>query len=260
MTVQKLIRFHFRKLTHQKSLYICIGIMLGMALMSAALYRLMMDTATAQSMGVSISPSALAPGGISFGLTGIDSSNFVMITGIVIVLAVCDDFEQHTVKTIFARGYSRLQMYFTKLIAVFAAVTACFVIVMAGAMAIGIAMFGKEDADAGKVFLLLGAQYIAALANAALIFMLSFMLRKTGLSIAAAIVVPTVINLIFQLIDFFVIKGDAKISGYWISSCFTILSGLNAGYDKIGICAALCAAYAVVFIMIGALTTRKTEV
>ncbi len=49
-----------------------------------------------------------------------------MFAGIVTALLVCDDYEQQTIKNIYARGYSRSQVYFSKLISVFLAVTVMF--------------------------------------------------------------------------------------------------------------------------------------
>ena len=78
-----------------------------------------------------------------------------------------------------------------------------------------------------KTFALIAIQYVAVLANAAFIFMLSCIFRRTGL---------------------------------WISSCFATLSDLNVETYKMLLCLGLCAVYTAVFVMIGALISKKTEV
>ena len=46
MSMSSLLRFNFRKLRKQKSLYLCVGIMLGMLLLSAVMYKMIMDSET----------------------------------------------------------------------------------------------------------------------------------------------------------------------------------------------------------------------
>lgn len=203
--------------------------------------------------------------GTGFMLAGIDGSSYIMIMGIAVALAACSDFENHTVKTIFARGYSRTQFYMSNLTAVAAAITVSFAVTMLSSLAIGTAFFGTGSADAGKVAGLLATQYIAVLANTAFIYMIGSMLKRTGPSIALAIVVPTVSILILQIADLLLMMadvkmGDVKLADYWISSCFTNLSNLLIAPAEMITCAVLCAVYTAVFTVLGAMRCRKAEV
>ena len=256
--MSRLLRFNFRKLCRQKSFYLCLGITLVMLALSGLLYKVILDTAEGLNMGAFMSISSF--NSVSFALMGMDNSSFIMIMGVVIALMVCDDYEQHTVKIIFARGYSRLQFYFSKLVTAFAAITVAFLIVEPAAFGIGAAFFGVGEVDMGKAFALLAIQYVAVLANAAFIFMLSCIFRRTGLSIAAALVAPTVITLILQLADAFIRSESIKVADFWMSSCFATLSQLSAETEKMMFCLGLCSAYTVIFVVIGALISRKTEV
>lgn len=256
--MSRLLRFNFRKLCRQKSFYLCLGITIGMLMLSGLLYKVVIDTVGPVDMGSMMSIPYFDS--VSFALMSMDNSSFVMIMGVVIALMVCDDFEQRTVKIIFARGYSRLQFYFSKLIAAFVAVTVAFVVVEPTAFGVGAAFFGAGNADIGKAMTLIAIQYVAVLANAAFIFMLSCIFRKTGLSIAAALVAPTVITLILQIADAIAKPENIRIADFWMSSCFATLSNISAEGGKMIFCLCLCAAYTVVFTVIGALISKKTEV
>lgn len=256
--MSRLIRFNFRKLCRQKSFYLCLGITLGMLALTGLMYKIIFDSTDGIDMGALMSIPAF--NSVTFGLMGMDNSSFITIMGVVIALMVCDDYEQHTVKIIFARGYSRLSYYFSKLITAFAAITVAFAVVEPASFGIGALFFGTGDSDLGKAFALVAIQYVAVLANAAFIFMLSCVFRKTGLSIAAALVAPTVITLVLQLADAFVQWEDFKFADFWMSSCFATLSNLSVETGKMMFCLGLCAAYAAIFVAVGALISRKTEV
>lgn len=258
MSMSSLLRFNFRKLRKQKSLYLCVGIMLGMLLLSAVMYKMIMDSSTIgnslQSVGVYLQT------GVTFGLSTIDNSYFVTLIGIVIALAVCDDYEQHTLKNIYARGYTRKQFYFSKLALMLAATTAVYILIMLCSFAMGFAFFGGELTDMGKVAALIAIQYIAALANAAFMFMLSTLFKRSGLSIAMAIIIPAVINLILQITDILLKTEDVKISGFWTTSCFTTLANLNVSTTNMLICLLMSVIYAVVFVCAGSAIAKKAEV
>ena len=258
MSMSSLLRFNFRKLRKQKSLYLCVGIMLGMLLLSAVMYKMIMDTETIgnslQSVGVYLQT------GVTFGLSTIDNSYFVTLIGIVIALAVCDDYEQHTLKNIYARGYTRKQFYFSKLALMLAATTAVYILITLCSFAMGFAFFGGELTDMGKVAALIAIQYIAALANAAFMFMLSTLFKRSGLSIAMAIIIPAVINLILQITDILLKTEDIKISGFWTTSCFTTLANISVSTTNMLICLLMSVIYAVVFVCAGSAIAKKAEV
>lgn len=256
--MSRLLRFNFRKLSRQKSFYLCLGITLGMLALTGVMYKMIFDSTEAIDMGALMSLPSF--NSVTFGLMGMDNSSFIMVMGVAVALMVCDDYEQHTVKIIFARGYSRLQFYFSKLVTAFVAITVAFAVVEPAAFGIGAVFFGFGDADMAKTFALIAIQYVAVLANAAFIFMLSCIFRRTGLSIAAALVAPTVITLVLQLADAAIRSESIRLSSFWISSCFATLSDLNVETYKMLLCLGLCAVYTAVFVMIGALISKKTEV
>ena len=260
MSMSNLLRFNFRKLKKQKSFYILLGIMLGVLFLNAATYKMTIDMIENSNRDIPLFGMQLPNGFIDFGLTSIDNSSFVTLIGIIIALAVCDDYEQHTIRTIFARGYTRIQAYFSKLTAMFAAVTVAFAIIMPCGFAIGLSFFGSKDADLGKVAALIGIQYFTALGSAAFMFMLSTLIKRSGLSIAMAIIAPTVINLILVLLDLGLKNEETKIADFWITSCFASMANTNVSGKNMLFCLVISIAYTVAFVAVGAAIAKKAEV
>ena len=110
--MQELLKLEFRKLTKQKSLYICLAIMLSLILLSAIVYKVLMSTSI--DMGDFVTDLNNIDG-IFFTLTTLSNADFFIILGIVVAITFCFDFEEHTIRNIFARGYSRTSLYFSKL-------------------------------------------------------------------------------------------------------------------------------------------------
>lgn len=262
--MRNLLIFNFRKLCRQKSFYICVGIMLVMILITASMYKALeaMFSGTNLNMNAGSTTQLLGAmmSGTGFALSGLVNSSFIMIFGIITALAVCDDFEQHTVKTIFGRGYSRIKYYFSKLAATLTSATVAFVLITACSFGLGAAFFGLKNVEFGKIASLIGVQYVAALAAASLVFMLSFLLKKTGLSIAAVIIIPSVLDLIMTLLDYMLNLKDMHITDFWLTTIFTDLSNVSVGTDRILSCLFISLGYIAVFVSLGAVFARKTEV
>lgn len=261
--MRNLLIFNFRKLRRQKSFYICVGIMLVMILITASMYKaleaMLSDTGLNQNASSTTQLLNAMMTGTGFALSGLTNSSFIMIFGIITALAVCDDFEQHTVKTIFGRGYSRVKYYFSKLVATLTSATAAFVLITACSFGLGAAFFGLNNVQFGKIASLIGVQYIAALAAASLVFMLSFLLKKTGLSIAAVIIIPSVLDLIMTLLDYMLNLKDMHITDFWLTTIFTDLANISIQPGRILSCLFIALGYIAVFVSLGAIFARKTE-
>lgn len=259
--MSNLLKFNFRKLRMQKTFYIFMGVIIGMNLLTAVMIKVMISMGSTASTAAQLKTYKNITA-FDFGLSAIEGSSFITIMGIVIALAVCNDFEQRTVKTIFARGYSHTQFYFSKLWTMFAATTIAFIITVLSGYVIGFIFFGTGDVKFRflKTLVILGGQYIAVLANAAFIFMLSFLFKRSGLSITIAIIAPIVMSLVLQLGEALIKSDDIKLANYWVTTCFTPLSSIDVTVGKIITCLVVSIAYAIAFVSAGAALSKKTEV
>ena len=194
--MKNLLMLQFSRLKKQKSLYVCVGVMLVLLFVSAlSLFAMQKITAAFSNemndslMGGELSITALFSEmtAIDFLLDASDNSSIVMILGIFIVLFVCEDYDQQIVKNVYSRGYSRKNVYLSKMVAVFSAVTAVFIIVEIAAFLIGFLFFSAGTASFMKLLAIIGIQYLGVLANTAFAFAITSMLRRNGASIAVII-------------------------------------------------------------------------
>lgn len=257
----KLLRFNLRKLVMQKSAYICLAIILGLCLIYAVAYKLMMDS-NPSSPEISLTQQIIAArtGGLAYWLFSLMSSNFTMVFGIAVAIIVCEDFDQRTIKNIIARGYSATQLYFSKLIIVFIAVTVAFAVTEVAAFAISSAFFGVPRGDIAKAFGLIMLQYLGVLANTSFVFAISYIIKRMGFSIATVIISPLIIQLLLLLADTLINSKDIALSDYWIDTYLQKVCFISASEKDIAICLFGSIAYIAGFVLLGALFRKKKEI
>lgn len=258
--MKELLHFEFRKLTRQKSFYICTAIMLGMLLMTAVLLNALQNFKMSEmdADGVSISVSMGESSTADFVLAALSNASFVTIVGIFAVLFVCTDHEQQTLKNMIARGYSRKNICRAKLIMLFAAATAMFVAVQLAALGIGASFFGMGKWS-GKLFALLGVQYLAAMANVALAFMIASLIHKNGAAIAGVILLPSVVDLALSLADSYLKLEKLKLTRLWVSSFLSETTSLSAGTKHLVLYSVGSLAYIALFAAISVQFSKKNE-
>ena len=194
--MRDLLKFEFRKLKRQKSFYICLIIMVAMMVISGITYKIMLDHAD-KIAEITEGQEILPKSGGAFMLGFLSASSFSMIAAVLVSILVCGDYESRIVKNIYARGYSRESFYFAKLVYVFTVITVMFVAAFAVSAAFGAAVFGTEGME-GRAFLLIAVQYIVALAEASLYFLLCSAIKKLGASVAVCIFAPLLFSLLLQ--------------------------------------------------------------
>lgn len=200
----KLIRFEFHKLFRMKSLYIITAIFIALNIYS--LY-LMYDYSYGETTGLYAA------------LDIVCSGDFLMLFGIFAALYTCDDYAGGTIRNILSRGYTRTQVYFSKLIVL--TVTA-LVITVISALVIGLYASNcwKAGLDAfdGDTALLIVAFFCLIVAMTAVYYAISTALGKTGLSVAACLLLDTVVMLAVGIVVLVFELEDLSISEYWISN------------------------------------------
>lgn len=250
--MKNLLRLEFTKLKRQKSFYICLIIMLGLVFLNNLTAKAVLDTIPELLGGMYGS-------GISSLLTGVSDSSFTIVASIFVSLFVCQDYSQQTVKNIYARGYSRIGVYVSKLISTFVAATVMFVVVEAAAFGIGSIFFGVGDVENLRFLGILGAQYLVMMANIALAFALSAILRKNGGAIPIIIVAPIVVNIVLSLVDAFASFENIALADYYISSFLNSLMSINVANERIVECIIGSLIYIPVLLTAGLFINKKVE-
>lgn len=97
-----LLKFEFRKLWQSKSFYIVFALGFVSTVLVILLSRVVTDI-------FNITPSVTI-----YVLTALSSSSIASLLGVYLAIYVCSDYTQHTIKNIYARGYSRSAVFFSK--------------------------------------------------------------------------------------------------------------------------------------------------
>lgn len=249
--MKNLLKLEFRKMRKQKSFYICTIVMAALLFLSAL-------TANALSEIPKLSEGTRSSG-VDMAVNAVNNSSFILIAGIFVAIVVCDDYEQQTIKNIYARGYSRKRVYLSKLFSVLVGVTIMFAVILLCAFILGSAYFGVGSAEPFKLIRLLAVQYAACMANMGLCFLLSSLLRKNGSSIAATIVVPMIASMALGMFDSFMKFKDFSTASLWVSSFPGELSTISVSVERLTVCFIASLIYIAVFAVIGMFFNKKVE-
>ena len=247
----KLLKFEFRKLFRQKSFYVCCALLLLFVFLSAAIMKLAAENTEDASYRLPAAADLLR--------SSLQGANATLIAGIFTALFVCADHSYDTLKNIYAKGYTRTSVYFSKLTAVLASAALFCAVTWCGGFACG-----KWLLDGGgfgaELFGALAAQLLVVFGYTALFFALATVIQKTGGSIAACIVGPMLFSLLFTAVDTVINSQTFDLSDYWLDSLFAGLAQTGAAGETLLTAVLLSALYAVIFTAAGVLFHRKQAV
>lgn len=221
----KLLNFEFRKLIRQKSFYICIAAMLALLVGSAYTTELMTAKSGVEDPSLS---------GISYLMEAISGSALSAVLAVFIPLFICEDYASGTIRNIITRGFSRLEMFIAKLIAVLAATVLMTAVCLAASYLVGTAFWGAGEPSLGseQVKILL-CQLAVIAAYATMFFAISSMLQKVGGSIAICLILPMAAVILLSLADAALAEREIELSGYWIENLGRSLASVEAEAEDI---------------------------
>ena len=248
--MNNLIKFEFRKLFKSKSFYICLLICIGLVLLSGLTIKIM-----AESSDVIDLPSkySMLQGAVSYG-------NITLISAIYTALFVCEDESSNTLKNIYAKGYTRGNVFVSKLIVSLLSILIFTFTCMIVAYFFGKTTWINSSICIDNLALDILAQVLLLIAYHSLFFIISFTNGKTGLSIALNIVGPILISMVLTMIDAFLKLDNFKISSYWIDSLLSYLGQTTLTNQNILVAIVMGIIYFFVFITIGFILNKKKEI
>jgi len=262
--MNKLLKLEFRRLFMSKVLYICIAISLAMLLISAftskLLYEAMSQIAEEDMEGMAeLGIAALdLPTSLSL-LKGVGSSSLTLILAVFIAIFVTEEYTGDIIKNIYAKGYSRDLVFFSKYLS---SLAGSLLIVLADAIfsiIIGKALFG-EFGTMGKNYI---SSFIAILflivSYDTLYFAISIAIRKTGGSIAISIFGPIVINLLLNLGNAISKSETLDLTEYWIAGRLTTLSYADVTTKAVWMSFLVGGIFLLAFGAVGFFLNRKRE-
>lgn len=289
-----MLRFELRKLLKKPSFYICAVLCLLFVVMSVSDAKSSFDMSLEnyqtyysgfydddgqrfqriqEQFANSFSPEMLA-------FQGFASMMFPVGLAIFSAIYICEDKFRGTIKNIYARGYSRTDIFFAKFIVTTGIAMIAFLLVTLAYYLSGMLIFatsntvGAEMVHVEGFILLLAGELMAILMINAMYFMLSELIGSIGFSIAANLFVPFLIRCILFVIgnlcismlyhenisSFEAYSLIMKIAEYWVFDL--AYNGFSVGMetsDYIGHLIA-CVGYFAIFGALGWLIIRKRQV
>ena len=283
-----MLKFECRRLFKKPSFYVCLGLCAVFTILTIMVSRANFNDMLkyySSSVGDEYSyyspenmketfAKNFSPHMLALNNTGISMMSTIM--AIFMGIFVCEDRVRGTIKNIYARGYSRTDVFLAKFIVASVTATLIFTAITLVAYISGWIMFATKPFEVtplkvNGIWLLILGKFVAILGVTALYFMLSELIGTTGFSIAANIFLPSVASMILyiglELIYFVASKGDnfnyeavMKIAEYWIYSLAS--SGFAEEMKVEDYVGHLCASggYVILFGFLSWLIARKKQV
>lgn len=249
--MKNLLKFEFRKLFRQTSLYVCSCILIGYII--TALY-ISKDIAEAWYSSEELS----AMSAITELPQALSSGPLIYILGIFIALFLCVDNTDGTLKNIYGKGYSRTQSYFSKLTAVIAASVIFCLVCWFGTYAAASCLFGTGTGFNAALITQLLAQLVTVLAYSCIFIFIAVLFRKNGVAIASVIVAPIAFEIGFILTAR--LTDNKNIYDYWLGEVFSTLSSAEISSGTLGSGVFISLIYIVIFTTAGAAINSRQEV
>ncbi len=210
-----LLSSDFYRLFKSKSFYICTVV--AMFFMALSIFVLNWATKATSGTENSASLSMIYKDGITYGITAFASSNVQLILSIIVAIFVTSEFTYGTMKNVVSKGFSKLLIYFSKLITmVVATLIIIFATMLMGTVCAAI-LTGKMGALTPEVLKIIGIETLLNTARASLFVLVAFLVRNLGGAIAINIIgVISIEPMIFMLLQYLV-KSKIKFSDYSLS-------------------------------------------
>ena len=278
-----MLKFECRRLFKKPSFYVCLGLCAVFTILTIVVSRANFNDMlkyygsssyySLENMKETFAKN-FSPDMLALNNTGISMMSTIM--AIFMGIFVCEDRVRGTIKNIYARGYSRTDVFLAKFIVASVTATLIFTAITLVAYISGWIMFATKPFEVtplkvNGIWLLILGKFVAILGVTALYFMLSELIGTTGFSIAANIFLPSVASMILyiglELIYFVASKGDnfnyeavMKIAEYWIYSLAS--SGFAEEMKVEDYVGHLCASggYVILFGFLSWLIARKKQV
>lgn len=270
-----LIKADFKKLFKSKTLLVCSLIALGISLLTVFVMHMalsvlgdkmqmakdMMSMAGGdESIDMSVALSQIPDNNIwSFVDMLFKDSNIGIFIAICVCVFVASEYSMGTLKNIVSRGFSRNQIYFSKLlVSVVCSVIITAVYVTGGAIMSTFWANEEVKATVSQIILSIISYMLIIFAMTSLYLMIAFIVAKSGLSIAVSIGAVVLISSIFEMLAMS-IEHFENYSKYWLPNTLSIVStSIKDGQWYVPML--IAAGYFAVTTIIGLLVFKKRDI
>ena len=251
--MRKLIKFEFRKLLRSRYFYIILGVSLLLVILNGLITNLL--ASMAQELGQEVAMDAY-----SFAKSTL-SSTFMLLVGIFVAIYACEDFSHGILKNVVGKGYAREKVLYSKyLVSLLGALFIALVSVLFGFL-FGNILWGNKATSDNVAVIIIG-QFVGLITYHALFFAIAYTIRKPGFAIAINVVAPTVLSLVFTLVDTGLqnAKIDFNITQFWVERLHTEFISVSGDSSIYGRNIAILLVYFAAAILIGFFANRKREI
>ena len=251
--MKKLINFEFRKLFKSKYFYIISAISVVFVLISGLTNKAIFDTLIENGETVQPYSSYLFTKGALGG-------TYTMLIAIFVALFATEDSASGTLKNIYAKGYTRSQVYFSKYVVSFIAVLIMSAITVVFAFGYSNSIWGNSLEITDNVLLIVVGQFLGIATYHAIFFAISTIFSKVGSAIALNIIGPMAVSLVLGLGDAFIKSENTKLTSYWVDSLYSNFTASVSDRNVLTTGIVLFAIYIGAAIFIGLFMNRKKEI
>lgn len=254
--MKKLLSLELRRLIKHKSLYVCVIGVIACCFIVILTNKLL----TSLSSGMEGNLLRMNFTGSYFLLNALSQSKIEIFLGVFIAIFVCMDFGEGTIRNIVSRGFTRIEIYFSKL---FVCLIASFCIVILNLITgfvLGTIFGGVGDDWTIKILPLILSQLLTIIAYASIFVFFSLLLKKLGSALAVAIILPMFLPLLLTLVNAIFSKVNFDFTNLWLSGCMSSLTNINIGTKELSILLVTPSLYIVLSIVLTLTFFKKTEV
>ncbi len=272
--MNRLIKSDFIKMSKSRTLVICSIIAFGLGIVMSLLY---VNAWNVIGSDIESAEEALATMGMdeemietafamfpkpyvwSYADILFRDGTIYLLAAICISVFAASEYSMGTLKNTLSRGFSKSRIYCSKMIVSFVSVTVLTAAYIAGGLVV-CALFirGGSLISAGDMILCVVAYLCLYIAITSVYFMLSTIIKRTGVAIAMSLVIPGIVSSIFSTLAY-ADKSFVNISKYWIFETLNYVPDMcKDGEIYISILTAL--AYFVLSTAVGLMIFRKQEV
>ena len=251
--MNKLISFEFRKLLKSKYFYIITAISVMFVLLSGLTNKAISDALIANGETVQPYSSYLFTKGALGG-------TYTMFIAIFVALFATEDSASGTLKNIYAKGYTRSRVYFSKYIVSLIAVLIMSAVTVLFAYGYSYFIWGNNLEIADNIFIIIVGQLLGVVTYHAIFFAISTAFGKVGPAIALNIIGPMAVSLVLGLGDAFIKSENAKLTSYWVDSLYSNFTASVSNQNILRMGIVLFIVYTGLAICIGMILNKKKEI
>ena len=259
--MKNLILFELRKLVRSKSFYVCFIISLAFLALSAAVIFIGMEIEKYYALQDGVDVTALdemfsSSSAFDMMTSAMSSASLTSLFGFFVVIFLCDDYSQKTIKNVYSHGFTREQVFLSKTIVVIIAAFAEYILTICLGFLLGLAYFGNVGEPCNVMIFI--DQFIIMLTNLSLAAFLCFAFRKIAVAIVILLFAPGIIGLLFSIADLFINSDTFSLAKYWFGN-FELLIYKGTSTENILIVLIGGILYSALFLTLGWLVNRKNE-